>query len=117
MTEREELIGLLNQALEAKGLVEKPYQDRLAAEMKEIDAQTEHHYFLDLHRKRVRYAQNQHNLLVPFLLDIVKDFDITKTPAYSYGEFPDIDVDYLPMVRDYLKNEWAAKTFGQEKVS
>lgn len=117
MNEREELVALLHTGIEAKGLTDSSYQERLAAELKEIDAQNEHHYFIDLHQKKVRYPQNQNNLLVPYILDIVKDFDINKPAAYTYGEFPDIDVDYLPMVRDHLKNKWAPETYGQEKVS
>lgn len=116
MNEREELVCMLHTALETKGLGQ-PYIDRLQSELKEIDAQNEHHYFLDLHQKKVRYPQNQNNLLVPYLLSVVDDFDITKPAAYSYGEFPDIDVDYLPMVRDHLKNKWAPDTYGVEKVS
>jgi len=32
------------------------------------------------------------------------------------GEFPDVDVDYLPIVRDYLKTTWAPKVFGETRV-
>jgi DNA polymerase III alpha subunit len=32
------------------------------------------------------------------------------------GDFPDVDVDYLPPVRDYLKNVWAPQAFGAENV-
>ncbi|MGH7175174.1 MAG: hypothetical protein ACREGR_02360, partial [Minisyncoccia bacterium] len=34
----------------------------------------------------------------------------------DYGDFPDVDIDFLPEVRDYLKNEWAIKEFGQPYV-
>jgi DNA polymerase III alpha subunit len=94
------------------------YDKRLRAEFREIDAQNEYKYFLDLYDRRVRYPYNQNNLLTPYLLHIVKDFDITKNPEYKYGEFPDIDIDYfLPELQWYLKNEWAPKTFGEGKVA
>jgi DNA polymerase III alpha subunit len=118
MSEREELVALLETAMEQTGLKEdKAHADRLALELREIDAQNEHGYFLDLHNKKTRYGENQHNLLVPYLLGLVSEFDISKPPTYSYGEFPDIDVDYLPMVRDYLKNKWAPEEYGYERVS
>jgi DNA polymerase III alpha subunit len=45
------------------------------------------------------------------------DFDIEKNPnCVVTGDFPDIDLDYIKVVRDYLKNEWAPKTFGEEHV-
>jgi DNA polymerase-3 subunit alpha len=31
-------------------------------------------------------------------------------------DFPDVDVDFLPQVRDYLKNDWAPNYFGQDYV-
>jgi DNA polymerase-3 subunit alpha len=31
-------------------------------------------------------------------------------------DWPDADVDFIPQVRDYLKNEWAAKYFGADRV-
>jgi DNA polymerase III alpha subunit len=37
-------------------------------------------------------------------------------PNCEYGEYPDIDVDYLGIVRDYLKTEWAPKEFGEQLV-
>ena len=44
------------------------------------------------------------------------DIDIEQEPKCEYGEYPDIDVDYLPIVRDYLKTVWAKETFGEEYV-
>lgn len=31
-------------------------------------------------------------------------------------DWPDADVDFIPQVRDYLKNDWAPKYFGADKV-
>lgn len=102
--------------LESKGLTTEQHKKRLADELKEIDAQNEHEYFINLHIKKVRYPQNQNNLLVPYLLGIVSEIDISKPPAYVYGEFPDIDIDYIPQVRDYLKNVWAPQKYGADRV-
>ena len=46
----------------------------------------------------------------------MQDFDIEKDANYQQGEFPDIDVDYLPAIQEYLRNEWCPKTFGRENV-
>ncbi len=117
MNDRDKLVAICEKALMAEPQTDERFKKRLDLEMKEVDAQNEHSYFLELHEKKARYPDNQHNLLIPYLLGLVKTFSIASPPAYSYGEFPDIDVDYLPMVRDYLKNEWAPKTFGAERVS
>ncbi|MHA2043732.1 MAG: helix-hairpin-helix domain-containing protein [Candidatus Thorarchaeota archaeon] len=99
-----------------KNLYTNPYKERLKTEIEEIDNQAEHEYFVELYEQGTKYSRNEHNLLIPYLLGIVENFDIDKLPAYSQGEFPDIDVDYLRPVRDYLKNEWAPETFGKSKV-
>lgn len=92
------------------------YVKRLEWELIEIENQDKENYFLDLFSRKVIYPENQNNLLVPYLLGIVKDLDIDQDPAFIYGDFPDVDTDYLPAVRDYLKNEWAPKTFGEQYV-
>ena len=32
-------------------------------------------------------------------------------------DYPDADVDFLPKARDHIKNDWAPKFFGEDKVS
>ena len=91
-------------------------RDRLKMEIKEIDNQAEYDYFLDLHDKGVKFPRNENNLLVPYLLGLTDDFDPSSEPHFVQGEFPDIDVDYLPMVQEYLRNEWCPNTFGRDKV-
>lgn len=116
MQDRERLHGLCNEALGLKGLTDKKYAGRLALELKEIDIQEDHEYFLDLHDRKVKYPCNENNLLVAYLLDLCDSLDIDTPPVYVQGEFPDIDTDYLPLVREHLKNVWAAKAFGQENI-
>ena len=121
MRGRDRLIKLCVKGLETRGLIDdQRYKNRLKKELKEIDAQGEHEYLLGLHDdfqfKNILFPENQHNLLVAWLLDFAPNFDIEKPPASVQGEFPDIDVDYLKDVRDYLKRTWAANTFGQERI-
>jgi DNA polymerase-3 subunit alpha len=116
MNEREQLLRLCIKGLETKQLLSGTYKDRLKLELKEIDQQGDHEYFLKLVEKKSKFAQNENNLLIPFLLDLVDNVDLDTPPAYAQGEYPDIDTDYLPEIRDYLKNDWAPKKFGREFV-
>jgi hypothetical protein len=113
---RDQLLRLCFQGMKSRGLLQPRYQERLKNEIREIDNQTEHDYFLDLHRKGLKFPRNENNLLIAHILGLADDFDIEQPAAVMYGEFPDIDVDYLVEVRDYLKKEWAAKTFGADNV-
>lgn len=118
VTPKQRFIDLCEKSLVSKGLADNSaYKKRFKWESEEILAKEKHEYFLDLHNRKIRYSHNQNNLLVCWLLDIVPDFDINKEPANIFtGDLPDVDIDYIPMVRDYLKNEWAPKTFGEEYV-
>lgn len=89
------------------------YKQRLSEELKEISATDNAEYFLELVDKGDKYA-NENNLLVPFLLGVCDDFDPDKPPSVEYGDFPDIDCDFLPKVKEYLKEEYCRKTFGEE---
>jgi hypothetical protein len=115
---REEFIHVLDKAFKDSGHAnDVRYQKRYKWEFDEILGKEKYQYFFDLYKTKARYPQNQNNLLVCKLLGIVPDFDIDKEPAYVFtGDLPDIDIDYLPAVRDYLKNTWASKTFGEEYV-
>lgn len=103
--------------LKEKGLSEdKKYLKRLKWETEEIVAKKKEGYFLDLYERKVKYPKNENNLLVCWLLDIVPDYMIEEEPNCIFGESPDIDQDYLPACRDWLKNIWAPAEFGQEYV-
>jgi len=103
-------------SMKDKGLISDEHKARLTLEIKHIDNLGEYDYFLDLHRRNVRFSQNENNLFVAHLLDLCVDFDIEKEAAWIQGELPDIDVDYLPQVREYLKTVWAAKEFGADNI-
>lgn len=114
---KEKFLNLCAKSLELKGLSEdSKYKKRFKWETEEIVARQKWDYFLNLYETRTRYPENQNNLLVCWLLGITKDFDISKDPKCEYGDYPDIDVDYLQEVRDYLKTEWCPKQFGTERV-
>lgn len=112
---KEQLLGLLSKALKTKGVDTPAYKERLKAEWWEINAQGEFDYYLDLHRRSVHYAENEYNQLVPWLLDLCPKANIEQEFVTVTGEFPDVDVDYLPDVKDHLK-QWAKDTFGLEMV-
>jgi len=97
-------------------LTHPDFEKRLKRELIEIEVQDDEQYFLNLVQDKQRFDSNPNNLLVPVLLGICDSVDLGKEPAYRMGDFPDVDVDYLPVVRDYLKNEWAPKTFGEANV-
>jgi DNA polymerase III alpha subunit len=102
--------------LSARGLEDQASKDRLRLEIKEIDNQAEHDYFLDLHDKKAKFSKNENDLIVPYLMGLTDEFDPSKEPKHVQGEFPDIDVDYLPVVQEYLRNQWCPATFGRDKV-
>jgi DNA polymerase-3 subunit alpha len=111
------IFKICEEKLKEKGLYEdKRYQKRLEWEKQEIISQNKENYFLDMVTRNVNYPDNENNLLVCWLLEIVPNFDIEKDPNYVQGDSPDIDVDFIPAVRDFLKNEWAPKTFGEQYV-
>ena len=94
----------------------KIFQKRLINELIQIEVQEEAKYFLDLYYTGKKYDKNENNLIVPWLLNICEDFNILEETKYKMGDLPDIDIDYLPQIRDYLKNEWAVNEFGKEYV-
>ena len=120
LKERNQLIKLCVHSLESKGLNDQLHKDRLKKEVKEIDAQGEHEYLINLYQKfkveKLIFPQNENNSLVDYLLGLTNEFDINKETAFVLGEMPDIDVDFLKDVRDYLKRVWAPKTFGQDRI-
>lgn len=119
--DRQRLLRMCVRALEDKQLAhDLRYKKRLKQEIREIDSQAEHQYLLDLHDKfaaeGIMFRENENNLLVDYLLGLAPSVDIDAEPRWVQGEFPDIDIDYIKAVRDYLKRDWAAKEFGQDRI-
>ena len=113
---KEKMLNLCVSGMAAKGLLSQEFKDRLKVEIKEIENQAEYDYFLELYEKRAKFKKNENNLLVPYLLGLTDEFDISSDPAHIQGEFPDIDVDYIPVVQEYLRKEWCPRRFGRDKV-
>lgn len=120
MEERTRLNKLCLHGLEKKGINDKAHRDRLIKEIRAIDQQAEHEYLLSLHDKfkneKLKFPINENNSLVDYLLELTDHFDINKENVYVQGEFPDIDIDYLRDVRDYVKRVWAPSVWGQEYI-
>ena len=120
MDERTRLLKLCLKGMQEKGLSDDVYKERLKKEIKAIDEQAEHEYFLSLYEKfsseGLLFPENQHNNLVDYLLGLTNEFDINQESAFIQGESPDIDIDYIKEVRDYLKRDWAPQEFGRDCV-
>ena len=113
---KEKLIKICIKRMQFLNLNTDAYKERLKKELQEIDAQQEYEYFLDLYDKKYKFSNNENNLLVAYLLELCDEFNINEDPKHIQGEFPDIDVDYLPIVQDYLRNTFCPKEFGRDNV-
>jgi DNA polymerase III alpha subunit len=119
--EQEKLHRICQEGLKAKGFDQNPeYVERLRKELKEIDAQGEWDYFLKLQDRfrleKLIFPHNEHNNLVDYVLGLAPSVDIQRGSAFVQGEMPDIDIDFLREVRDFVKRVWAPAKFGQEKI-
>lgn len=115
MDERSQLIRLCVRGLEKKGLTDEAHKNRLKYELKQLDLQLNHDYFLKIYNSRQTFP-NDHNLLIPYVLGVCSDFCLEKEATHIQGEWPDIDTDFLPDIRDDLKRVWAPEQFGKDNV-
>jgi intein/homing endonuclease len=113
---KEEFLKLCVNKLHEKNLGDQIHKNRLREELKEIETQMEFEYFYNLYKKGDKFPENENNLLVPYILGLVDQFDVNLPSQYLMGEYPDIDTDFIKVVRDYLKNDWALKAFGKDNV-
>lgn len=114
---KDKILNLCIKSLKKHGLIDdNRYKDRLKKEVYDLDGLAEWDYVYELLEKNQKFAKNENNLLVMWLLGIVNDFDIENEGKFIIGDYPDIDCDYMDVVRDYLKHEWASKEFGAENV-
>jgi DNA polymerase III alpha subunit len=116
MDEQSETIEMICRMEFEKRGMDDSLKSRLDDELREVLAQSEDDYLLDLYHKKVKFAVNENNLLVVYLLGLVDAFDVKNPPRHIDGEFPDIDQDYLPEIQQHIKNVWAPRTFGVENV-
>lgn len=113
---RDKLINICIKNMQIKNCSSEIYKNRLKKELQEIDNQAEHEYFINLYQNKSKFSKNENNLFIAYLLDFCEDFDINKEPSYFQGEFPDIDVDYLPIIQEYLRNDYCPRAFGRDNV-
>lgn len=113
---RIEILRVCSKRIQELNLFDDKHKQRLFYEIKQIDIQMEHDYFYDLYIKKEKFEKNDNNLFICFLLGLVDDFDIDQDPVSIQGEYPDIDTDFEADVCDYIRDEWAPKTFGEENV-
>jgi len=102
----------------AKKYKSKEYIDRLKFEIKQIELQGAGDYWVDVYEKNQRSVENKNGLVLPLLLgltnvDPIKD-GIEHNIKY-HPDYPDIDIDFLPIARDHIK-QYAADTYGSDKV-
>lgn len=109
---KEQFINLCQDKLRDLNLGED-YEKRLKEELKEIESQDCYGYFSELMGIK---KDNENNLLVPYLLGICDSVNIKQPPLYDQGDSPDQDIDYDPIVRDYLKEQYVKKEFSEEKI-
>ncbi len=123
----EKLANYCQSALQKKGYHrDDRYVKRLKLEIAECRGKKKadflwrlHNIWLDYSIKNPDYTdrpQNENNLLLTELLGITQPADIEAEPNFKQGDFPDIDVDFIKEVRDYLKVDYIPKTFGEDKV-
>jgi DNA polymerase III alpha subunit len=113
---RQQLFDLCLDGLKQRNITTDDYKNRFSAEWKEITSMGEDKYFAELIENKTKFKENENNLIIPYLLGIVNDFDIDKQAKFIYGEWPDIDIDYIDGVREYLKEDYAKKAFGEQYV-
>lgn len=88
MSDKERLHDLCQQGLVARGLSGERVEKRLAEELAEIVKLGDVGYFLDLYNRRVKYAHNENNSLVAYLLGVVNNISLEREVEYTSPEWP-----------------------------
>lgn len=118
MSNFDRLSAICYSSLESKGLLSDKNNSRLKYELLELKKCGEEAvcYLLNLYDKKAKASENENNLLITYLLDICDFIDLEHEAEHTIPEMLDIDVDYIPKIRDYLKTEYTPKEFGVEKT-
>ena len=97
--------------------LDEEYKKRLDTELHEIEKQGANDYWIDLCDEETK-SENKNGLVLPWLLGIT-DIDPIKNKIDHIWEyqpdFPDIDIDFLPIARAPLK-KYAADTYREEYI-
>ena len=97
---------------------DKIYQDRLRFEVSEIEKQGAGDYWLNIKLSGQVFDTNKNGLVLPFLLGITKVDPVAagiKHIVEYQPDFPDVDVDLMPGVREEIE-KYAADQYGADKV-
>lgn len=95
----------------ARGLVSE-YSERLDKELYEIEKQGANSYWCELVDKDEKFDTNPNGLVLPWLLDLtqidpvvsgIKHIEVYQT------DFPDVDLDFLPLARNTIKEYATSK--------
>lgn len=100
------------QILEDRNLPDE-YNSRLKFEFREIEKQGANNYWLDNYNEKKMWEDNKNGLVLPWLLNMTKIDPIECGIKHSIKyqpDFPDIDLDFLPLARQTIK-DFAAKEY------
>jgi len=112
---QQEFENICNKKLVDMGFDREPHRTQLKNELRDVYSQDLYDYYSEIIKRGDKY-QNENNIIIPFLLGICDTYDFNQESKYDQGESPDIDVDYLPSVRNYLKEKYAREQFGDDYV-
>jgi len=105
-------IAVLKLSKEFKG--KREYLDRLRYEFEQIGLQGAGDYWADVYEKKQKTEANPNGLLLPFLLgltDVDPIREEIKPNIQYHPDYPDIDIDFLPIARAPVK-KYAAEKYG-----
>jgi len=93
------------QELKKRNLPEE-YHDRLDDELYEIEKQGVIMRWVDYYVNKKRWDDNKNGLVLPWLLGMTPVDPLSESIEHKWvyqTDFPDIDIDFLPHARDYIK--------------
>jgi len=107
------------------------YIKLLEFELKEIKKQGAEQYWVDVFKSGKKFKTNNNLLILPYLLKMTtvnpsdnpkilprldNKLDIDLDPgAFKDKDMPDIDLDFIPDAKDYIRN-YASEKYGADKV-
>lgn len=94
------------------------YEKRAKKELKFIHTQGYEDYWVDLVKQGKKFEENKNGLVIAYLLGITDVDPVENGIDHIYNrqsDFPDIDIDFLPISRDPLK-KYISDKYGSNKV-
>lgn len=94
------------------------YISKLDFEVNEILKQGSGDYWLDLYSANKKFDHNKNGLIIAYLLGISNVDPIKESISHNIqyqADFPDIDIDFLPNIRDPIKDYITTK-YGNDHV-